>query len=87
MGGIGQSIARWMVQRQYKHLIILSRSAEKSSDSRKLVTALEEAGCNVMVRSCDVADKNDLTRVLTECSLSFPPVKGLVQAAMALNVS
>ena len=87
-GGIGQSIAYWMAAHGAKNLIVLSRSASSSNKTGTLVAELQEVGCRAMPVSCDVADEADLTKALRKCKEEgLPPVRGIVQAAMVLQVS
>ncbi|KAF4889745.1 Highly reducing polyketide synthase azaB [Colletotrichum fructicola] len=88
MGGIGQSIARWMARSLgCKNLIILSRSARTHPDSEVLISDLKAAGCNLFLENCDVSKDADFRRVLDQASQSLPPVRGVIQAAMTLNDS
>ena len=65
---------------------MLSRSAESQPGVAAFVQELEELGCKTFIRSCDVADESSLARVLQECRRSMPPIRGVVQGAMALHV-
>lgn len=76
-----------MVQLQCKNLVMLSRSAESYPGVMAFAQDLEELGCKTFIRSCDVADESSLARVLQECRRSMPPIRGVVQGAMALHVS
>ncbi|KAF6790728.1 polyketide synthase [Colletotrichum sojae] len=90
MGGIGQSISRWMASSLgCKNLVVLSRTARTHPDRAALVADVEAAGCRVSVQSCDVSSEADFRRVLDQVRRdeSFPPVRGVVQAAMTLNDS
>ncbi|KAK2770358.1 polyketide synthase [Colletotrichum kahawae] len=88
MGGIGQSIARWMARSlSCKNLIILSRSARSHPDSDALISDLEAAGCNPFLGNCDVSNEAEFRRVLGQARQSLPPVRGVIQAAMTLNDS
>ena len=86
LGGLGRSIARWMVSRGAKNLIFASRSGKKSETAQDLVKELEEAGCKTTVFACDVSDKEALSKVLQECKETLPPIKGCVQGSMVLKV-
>ncbi|KAL4738027.1 hypothetical protein BDV11DRAFT_216252 [Aspergillus similis] len=87
VGGLGRSLASWMVEHGAKHLILLSRSAGKQ-DSSVFVNGLRDAGCRVAAISCDVTDRTDLDRALAAASeLRFPPVRGVIQGAMVLQDS
>ncbi|KAL8737123.1 MAG: hypothetical protein Q9181_001994 [Wetmoreana brouardii] len=82
-GGLGRSIARLLVECGGRHLIILSRKAQ-SHEHVEFYTDLRRAGCEVVVRSCDICDRADLARALNECK-GMPPVRGVIQGAMVLQ--
>ncbi|MCJ1379111.1 hypothetical protein MMC17_002211 [Xylographa soralifera] len=85
LGGVGRSIARWMVIRNAKHLILLSR---KSIHSKVVVNFLEELrskGVVVVTPCCDVTDAAVLASTIAECSKTLPPIKGCVQASLVLK--
>lgn len=83
-GGLGRSICQLRVERGARHLIILSRSAQ-SYQHTAFYNELRAARCDVVARSCNIADKADLARALNECS-TMPPVKGVIQGGMVLRV-
>lgn len=89
VGGIGRSIAHWMVENGARNLILLSRSAGNMQKTGPFVAALRDAGCRVAAISCDVSNNDDLTRALNACEYQeqLPPVKGIIQAAMVLQDS
>ena len=51
-----------------------------------LVTSLQQAGATIEVASCDVADSKQLEATLQNCSKSLPPIRGVIQGAMVLEV-
>ncbi|KUI71344.1 Lovastatin diketide synthase LovF [Cytospora mali] len=86
VGGIGRSIAHWMVAHGAKNLILLSRSAGRSEKTAAFVDELREVGCRVKPVSCDVANQADLEKALHSCEKDgLPPVRGVIQAAMVLQ--
>ena len=88
-GGLGQSVAHWMVSRGARNLILLSRSAAKSEKTAALVEELREAGCSrVLPVSCNVASEDDLAHAVYTCAQEeLPPIRGVVHAAFVLHVS
>ncbi|KAL4916483.1 hypothetical protein BDW62DRAFT_186074 [Aspergillus aurantiobrunneus] len=85
LGGIGCSIARWMVDRGARHLILVSRSAASRPESQALINELQDAGCKAVAVNCDVSKSLNLGQVLTECQETMPPIRGVIQAAMNLQ--
>lgn len=66
---------------------MLSRNAASHPGASSLVQELEVLGCKTFVRSCDVANASSLAEVLQQCQEhGMPPIRGVVQAAMALHV-
>ncbi|PGH13809.1 hypothetical protein AJ79_03377 [Helicocarpus griseus UAMH5409] len=87
VGGIGRSIAHWMVAHGARNLILLSRSAGSSKKTAAFVDELKrETGCRVKPVSCDVSKKGDLAGALRLCEeAGLPAVRGVIQAAMVLQ--
>ena len=85
-GGLGRSMARWMVLRGARHLIILSRKGATTEVAREILKELSGKGCEVAAFACDVANIRSLQEVISKCSTTMPPVKGCIQGAMQLKV-
>lgn len=86
-GGLGRSITRWLAREGAKNIILISRSGMRQTGVSELVTELHEQEVNVVVAQCDVADRAQVQKVLSECQASMPPIKGVVHGAMALRDS
>ena len=88
VGGIGRSIATWMIDQGAKNLILLSRSAGDSQKTAGFVNEVTEGNeCRIKTISCDVSNASDLAAALKECEREgLPPVRGIIQAAMVLQV-
>ncbi|KAI1379833.1 putative polyketide synthase [Hypoxylon crocopeplum] len=82
MGGLGKSIATWMVSYGATNLIFLSRSAGKSEKDQMFVKELNAAGCSVQCFAGDVADESFVHSVRAQAS---KPVGGVMQMAMVLR--
>ncbi|KAK0734704.1 hypothetical protein B0T26DRAFT_845131 [Lasiosphaeria miniovina] len=87
-GGLGRAIARWMVSRGARHLILPSRSGGASSKAAsELVAELRAKGARVQVPACDVSDASALARMLADYHEvhGMPAVRGCINAAMVLQ--
>ncbi|KAF5863618.1 hypothetical protein ETB97_009712 [Aspergillus alliaceus] len=84
-GGLGRTIARWMVDKGARHLIILSRSGLRNPTSVSLVETLRSMGATVAAPACDIGNEDELRNALAECSRALPPVRGCIQASMVLR--
>ncbi|KAI0904706.1 putative polyketide synthase [Ustulina deusta] len=85
LGGQGRSIARWMVARGARHLVLLSRSGAQSEKSIAFVDELRRIGVDLYCPRCNVGDVGSLQAVLDHCRQFMPPIKGCIQAAMDLR--
>lgn len=85
-GGLGRSIARWLVSRGAQDLILLSRSGPKTVGAQQLLSELDERGVRVETPRCDVSDESALRSVLTTRGEAMPPIKGCIQASMVITV-
>ncbi len=86
LGGLGRSIARWMVARGAKHLILLGRSGARSESATKFVKEMEGEGIDIAAPPCDITDKTALQSTLDVCLHAMPAIKGCIQGSMALKV-
>lgn len=87
LGGIGRSIAAWLVERGARNLILLSRSGASNPHAQALVDELTSKGACVQTPGCDISDKNALESTLAAClkNANMPPIKGCIQASMVLR--
>ncbi|KAI8306078.1 Highly reducing polyketide synthase [Colletotrichum sp. SAR11_240] len=85
LGGLGRSMASWMVRRGAKNLILLSRFGPVRESGQKLIAELEAQGVRVGAPPCDVTSRQTLERVLGDCQKDMPPIKGCIQGSMVLK--
>jgi acyl transferase domain-containing protein/acyl carrier protein len=77
LGGLGLGLARWMVARGARRLMLVGRRAP-SDEARRAVAEMEETGARVDVVAADVSRREDVEGVLARVDL---PLKGIVHAA------
>jgi len=99
LGNLGLLVARWMVERGARRLILLGRTGlpprsrwnqveRKSRLARRIaaIRELEALGACVHLASVDVADEAELTSFLQEFRREgWPPIQGVVHAAGLLH--
>jgi NAD(P)-dependent dehydrogenase (short-subunit alcohol dehydrogenase family) len=87
LGAMGRIIARWMVSKGARHLVLLSRRGLQTDDPKitEFVHDLQSSGANLYCPPCDVADADSLRAVLSHCREHLPPIRGCIQAAMVLR--
>ena len=82
LGGLGRSIAVWMVQRGARHLTFLSRSAGTGKHDRDFVREIESMGCSVQLVRGSVTNKEDVSRAVNGVPATL---KGIIQMTMVLH--
>ncbi|CRG92723.1 Lovastatin nonaketide synthase [Talaromyces islandicus] len=83
LGGLGQSLVRWMGNHGARHMVLLSRRSITSvPDAQKLVDSLSSRDIHVKSIICDVSKKDQVTRAMQQIS-SSRPIKGIVHAAVS----
>ncbi|MFY1632305.1 SDR family NAD(P)-dependent oxidoreductase [Solwaraspora sp. WMMB335] len=83
LGGIGPAIARWLVARGARHLVLVGRSAPTPQVAAALRDLHPDA--RVHVRQADVADPDALTDLLAGIAADLPALRGVVHAAGVLD--
>jgi short-subunit dehydrogenase len=75
-----------MVDRGAKHFVLVSRSGGQSEKMQQLLDEVQDKA-KVHVRKCDVADDKQVRLLVSDCFKTVPPICGIVNAVMALDVS
>ena len=55
-------------------------------EARDQIDEMNAAGASIVVRRCNVADKNDVEHLLSTGVEGLPPVRGVIHEAMVLHV-
>lgn len=84
LGGLGMSLAQWMVQHGAQHLALVGR-AEPSAEVQRIIDQLQSAGAEVAAISADITDGASVARLLGEITRRMPPLRGIVHAAGILD--
>lgn len=85
LGGLGRSMAGWLVDRGARYLILLARSGVRTQEAKDFVEDLTRRGVRVAAPPCDISDATALQSALYECSRDMPPIRGAIQATMVLR--
>ncbi len=83
-GGLGLAVARWLVEKGARHLVLLSRSGA-SSAGEEVAADLAAKGATVATIQADVSNETDLARALSEIRSTMPPLRGVIHAAGVLE--
>lgn len=84
LGGLGLTVARWLVERGARNLALLGRSGP-SPEARKVIEELEQAGTRVRVVRADVSDLSAVERAVREVEEHLGPLRGVLHAAGVLE--
>ncbi|KAL0944620.1 polyketide synthase [Colletotrichum truncatum] len=86
LGGLGRRIVRWMISRGARHFLLLSRRGTANNPkANKFIQDVESLGATVWAPACDSANLEVLEQIFQECNTKLPPIRGCIQAAMALD--
>ena len=83
LGGLGESVASWMVEKGARNLVSLSRSAGTNEEDKSFFAEMRSMSCSV---SAVVGKAEDMEVVETVVKKASRPIKGIVYLAMVLRV-
>jgi acyl transferase domain-containing protein/acyl carrier protein len=83
LGGLGLLVARWLVDRGARHVVLVGRTGLGRQDSRReAIRAMEGCGATVRLVAADVGDEAAVAGLLEGLHADgWPAVRGLVHAA------
>ncbi|HYO54310.1 type I polyketide synthase [Archangium sp.] len=91
LGGLGLKVARWLVERGARHLVLLGRRGtsdagdEASARRHEALESLRALGATVTPLAADVADRARMAALLRETASTLPPLRGVIHAAALLT--
>jgi acyl carrier protein len=80
LGSLGLQTAKYLIQEGARHLLLTGRGGIAGKESK--VAELEALGASVMVVQADIADPDDVRRML---ATPMPPLRGVIHAAGVLD--
>ncbi len=86
LGGLGRSLTTWMMEKGCKNFAFISRSGADKPEAAKAVELINDAGATAQVFRADATNDTDVTKVVSAISAARP-IRGIVHAAMVLQVS
>ena len=96
LGGIGLEVSAWLAARGARNLVLFVRTPlpprqewiQRPDDSRiAAVKKLENAGVTVNTLTVDVGDPSAMTNAMARFSREWPPLGGIIHAAVQLTGS
>ncbi|MBP7964638.1 MAG: SDR family NAD(P)-dependent oxidoreductase [Caldilineaceae bacterium] len=80
LGGLGLVIANWLVEQGVRHLVLTGRNPQGT----EAIAKLKQRGVTVQIVQADVAQADDVARLLQE-SQRLAPLRGIFHAAGVLD--
>ncbi|MCC6190607.1 MAG: SDR family NAD(P)-dependent oxidoreductase, partial [Anaerolineales bacterium] len=84
LGALGMVVARWLVARGARHLVLLGRSAP-DEPAAVAIAALAETGVQVAARTVDIAWPEQVEQLLAKVRTTMPPLRGVFHLAGVLE--
>ncbi|MBZ0217977.1 MAG: SDR family oxidoreductase, partial [Fimbriimonadaceae bacterium] len=85
LSGFGLSTARWFAECGARHLVLVGRRGVATPEATAALENLREVGVEVHAIACDVANQGQVQSLCSRFGKDFPPLAGIVHAAMVLN--
>ena len=83
LGGLGRSVATWLVEQGARNLVFLSRNAGANESDQSFFKELISMGCEVSAVAGMTQNISDVKKAVSTAS---GPIKGVIQLAMVLMV-
>ena len=84
-GGFGLEIAKWLVDKGVRHLVMIGRQEPTAPSAKALLEDFARRGVSVLHEACDVSDFHALERLFARIRSTMPPLAGVIHAAMVLE--
>ena len=84
LGGLGVAVARWLVDRGARYLVLMGRNGAIPPVAAML-DGIRDAGAHLVIAKGDVAHRDQVADILADIDRSLPPLKGIFHAAGVLD--
>lgn len=77
-----------MAEHGAKYILSVSRSGASNASSKALIKEMSTKGVNVIAAKCDITSRDEVASIVRQAKRDgLPPICGIIQAAMVLDVS
>ncbi len=83
LSGLGLLVAQWLVEHGARHLVLMGRRAP-SMEARRIISEMEQHDAQVFAMQGDIAQAEDVTRILAEINQAMPVLRGIIHSAGVL---
>ena len=87
LGSIGLEIAGYLAANGAKHLVLTSRRDPSEAAQQRIDALSEQHGSDIRVVTADVADADDVSRLLATVKSELPPLAGIAHAAGEISTT
>ncbi|MBD2091227.1 type I polyketide synthase [Microcoleus sp. FACHB-1515] len=84
LGALGIQAAHWLAEQGARHLVLTGRRSP-SPTVQQQIDQLQQAGTQVLIAQTDVANFEEVQRLLDTIATSMPPLRGILHAAGVLE--
>ncbi len=85
MGGLGLTLAEWMVEKGARHLVLVGRNIDPSDRTKEILSKMEGEGAKIVLTSADVSVPEDVDRVVNSIQTTLLPLRGIIHTAMVMD--
>lgn len=85
LGGLGLTVAEWMIEKGAKNLVLMGRSGASSNAAKEAVERMKNNGARVVVARANISDEEQVSGVLDEIKQTMPSLKGIIHTAAVLD--
>lgn len=85
LSGFGLESARWLAAHGVGHLVLVGRRGLDTPGAKEAIDDLAAQGVAVQVFSCDITDREAVTRMVEQVRKTCPPIKGVLHAAAVFD--
>ncbi len=83
--GFGFEIAKWLVSKGARHLVLIGRSGVLSDETQQAIAIMEDQGTRIVTQAVDVSDEQQVQQLFETINASLPPLRGIFHGAMVLQ--
>jgi acyl carrier protein len=86
-GGFGLATAEWLVRKGARHLAVVGRSETTAPDAALALGHLRQAGVAVHEFTVDIAEADQVARLIRRMQREMPPLRGIIHCAAVIQDS
>ncbi len=83
LGGLGLVVAKWMVEKGARHLVLMGRSTPNPT-AQQAIKEMQRQGVEISIAQADVSVGDQVTEVFKTIEMQMSPLRGVIHAAGTL---